>query len=170
MTAVSAGGGTLGMAVLATLAVAVLLRSGRRGEAATVAVAAAGAGGLVVAFKHLYGRARPPVADRLVVETTASLPSGHALGSTVVLGIVAVVVGLHVRKRAVRVGLAGLAAALAVTIGLSRLYLGVHWATDVVTGWLLGGAWLAACTTALLLARTPAGTQRSCSPAAGPTS
>jgi undecaprenyl-diphosphatase len=55
-----------------------------------------------------------------------------------------------------RAGVVGLAVVLIAAIGLSRIYLGVHWITDVLTGWLLGGAWLAVCSTALLLARTPA--------------
>jgi undecaprenyl-diphosphatase len=144
------------MAVTAAMAVALLLRSRRHVEAVTVAVAALGAGALVVGFKHLYGRARPPVTDQLVVQTNASLPSGHALGSMVVLGVLAVVGVLHIQRPAIRAGVVGLAVVLIAAIGLSRIYLGVHWITDVLTGWLLGGAWLAVCSTALLLARTPA--------------
>jgi MYXO-CTERM domain-containing protein len=151
MTAVSAAGGTAGMAVLALIGAGLLWRLRRRAEAGIVIGAAVGAGLLVEGFKHLYGRARPPAIDRLTVETNFSLPSGHALGSMVVLGVLAAVaVGLS-RRLAVAAGAVALTIAAIVTIGVSRLYLGVHWVTDVLTGWLLGGAWLALCVTTLVL-------------------
>jgi membrane-associated phospholipid phosphatase len=154
MRAVSTAGGTAGMAVLALTGAGLLWRARRRAAAAVVIVAAAGAGILVEGFKHLYGRSRPPVEDRLTTEGTFSLPSGHALGSMVVLGVLAAVVVL-VGRRAAKVGAVTLAAAGIAVIGVSRLYLGVHWVTDVLTGWLLGGAWLTACVTALTLLETP---------------
>jgi len=151
MTAISDVGGTAGMTVLAAIAVLVLWIARRRVEATTVAVAAIGAGVLVTGFKNLYDRGRPPLVDRLVVETNASLPSGHALGSVVVLGVLATVVVLGTRRSAVQVGAVAPAAVGTAAIGISRLYLGVHWITDVLTGWLLGGAWLAVCVTVLMM-------------------
>ncbi len=151
LTAVSTVGGTAGMAVLALVGAALLWRIRRRADAGIVLGAAAGAGALVEGFKHLYGRARPPVVDQLTVETSFSLPSGHALGSTVVLGVLAAVTVLLVRRLAVQACAIALAVAGIVTIGVSRLYLGVHWVTDVGTGWLLGASWLALCVTALVL-------------------
>lgn len=153
MTAVTTVGGTVGMTVVAVVGILVLWRAGHRPEAATVAVAAGGAGVLVTVFKNFYGRARPPVADHLVVETNAALPSGHALGSAVVLGVLAASVLLLVSRTVVRVMAVGGAVLAIGVIGVSRLYLGVHWITDVLTGWLLGGAWLAACVTVLLVVR-----------------
>lgn len=148
MKAVSTVGGTAGMTVLAVIAAGLLWRSRRRATAVVVLVAAAGAGLLVTGFKHLYMRSRPPVVDRLTTENSFSLPSGHALGSMVVLGVLAAVVVLAGRG-AVRVGAVILAATAIAVIAASRLYLGVHWTTDVLTGWLLGGAWLTVCVTAL---------------------
>lgn len=153
MTAVSAAGGTAGMAVLALIGAGLLWRMRRRAEAGIVIGAAVGAGLLVQGFKHLYGRARPPVIDRLTAATNFALPSGHALGSIVVLGVLAAVAVLLSRWFAVQAGAIVLAIAGIVAIGVSRLYLGVHWVTDVLTGWLLGGAWLALCVTALMLIR-----------------
>ncbi len=153
MTAVSTVGGTVGMAALAVLGASMLWLTRRRAEAGVVLVATAGAGVLVTGFKHLYDRARPPVVDRLLVETNAALPSGHALGSTVVLGVLAAVVVIIARRTAVQAAAVAVAVAGIVTIGVSRLYLGVHWTTDVLTGWTLGGAWLALCVTALVLIR-----------------
>jgi membrane-associated phospholipid phosphatase len=150
MRAVSVVGGTVGVAVLALVAAALLWRAGRHAAAVVVIIAAAGAGILVEVFKHLYGRSRPPAVDRLTTENTFSLPSGHALGSMVVLGVLAAVVVLRGRRPG-QVGAVTLAVAGVAVIAMSRLYLGVHWITDVVTGWLLGGAWLAACVTALAL-------------------
>jgi membrane-associated phospholipid phosphatase len=141
------------MAVLALIAAGLLWRARRRAPAVVVITAAAGAGILVEGFKHLYGRNRPPVVDRLTSESTFSLPSGHALGSMVVLGVLAAVAVLAGR-RAAQVGAVTLAAVGITVIAASRLYLGVHWITDVLTGWLLGGAWLAACITALILLET----------------
>jgi membrane-associated phospholipid phosphatase len=153
MEAVSSAGGLVGMDVLAAVAAVMLLRRGLRGEAVVVVVAAAGAQGLADVFKLLYERARPPAADQLVVITSYALPSGHSLGSVVVLGVVAAVVVLLARGRAVRAGVVGVAAAAVLLIGVSRLYLGVHWPTDVASGYLLGGAWLALCVGALLVLR-----------------
>ncbi|WFG42333.1 phosphatase PAP2 family protein [Pseudonocardia alni] len=150
MEAVSRYGGTNGTLLLAAAAVAVLLVTRRWWDALAVAVATGGVAVLVPTFKDLYGRTRPPVATQLVVEPDLSLPSGHALGAIVVIGIIAVVLGRAVRSTGWRVVLGAVAAAAVLTISLSRLYLGVHWVTDVATSWTLGGAWLAVVVTGLM--------------------
>ncbi len=151
MAAVSTVGNTVGMALLALLGALVLWRLRRGAEAAVVVIAALGASLLVTGFKNLYDRARPPVAEQLTMQSNGALPSGHSLGSMVVLGVLAAVVVVLVQRPALQ-ALAVLAAVAGiVTIGISRLYLGVHWMTDVLTGWMLGGAWLAICVTALVL-------------------
>jgi membrane-associated phospholipid phosphatase len=149
MKAVSITCDTPGMAVLAIVAAVLLWRGRRRPEAAIVLAAAVGASLLISGFKRLYGRVRPPAAERLMTETNPALPSGHALGSIVVLGVLAAVVVLVTRRALLRISAVATATVGLVVIGVSRLYLGVHWLTDVVTGWFLGGAWLAVCVTAL---------------------
>lgn len=145
-------GGTVGMLGLAAAAVALVLAH-RRWEALVVVVTATGGELLTDALKDLYQRPRPPDLTRLTVATSYSLPSGHSLVSVVALGIMAAV-GVHLLHRtSARVAVVGFAGVLAVAIGVSRLYLGVHWLTDVLDGWLLGGTWLALCTAAL--ARAP---------------
>ncbi len=149
MKAISVTCDVPGMAVLAIVAAVLLWRSRRRPQAAVVLAAAVGAALLIDGFKRLYDRVRPPAAERLMTETNPALPSGHALGSIVVLGVLAAVVVLITRRAVLRVAAPTTAALGVVVIGASRLYLGVHWLTDVVTGWFLGGAWLAVCVTAL---------------------
>jgi undecaprenyl-diphosphatase len=149
MKAVTLAGDIPQMAVLAAVVAGLLWRARRGPEAAVVLGSAVGAWLLIAGFKDLYGRVRPPVAERLMVETNPALPSGHALGSIVVLGVLAAVVVLTTRRVALRAGAVALAVVGVLVIGVSRLYLGVHWFTDVVTGWLLGGAWLAMCVTVL---------------------
>lgn len=144
-------GGTAAMTVLTVVAVGVLLYLRRAAQAAVVAVTAAGGGLLVLGFKNLYGRDRPALAEQVLPYQGHSLPSGHALGSTVVLGVVAAVLYPALLGWWARLALVASAAVLALLIGVSRLYLAAHWLTDVLTGWLLGGAWLTAGITALVL-------------------
>jgi membrane-associated phospholipid phosphatase len=151
MVEISNMGGTAGMTVLTVLGVGVLGWKSRYRDAVVVAVAGAVAGPLVNGFKHLYAREHPPAATQLIFEPTYALPSGHALSSTVVVGILAVVTVRALRSTAYRVLVVCAAVAVVVAIGVSRLYLGVHWLTDVLAGWFLGGAWLSLCVAALLL-------------------
>lgn len=153
MTEASAAGGTAGMTVLAVAAATVLWRRRRPAEAVVTLVAAVGAALLVVGFKNLYGRARPPLALQLVRPTSLSLPSGHAVGSIVVLGVIAAILAVPACTRARRVLVILPVSAAVALIGFSRLYLGVHWLTDVLAGWLLGGAWLALCLAVLAALR-----------------
>jgi undecaprenyl-diphosphatase len=87
-----------------------------------------------------------------MLETNQSFPSGHALASAAVLGVLALVLIPRRPCRVPRILLVAIAAAAAAMIGLSRLYLGVHWASDVVGGWLIGAMWLAVCLTAARVA------------------
>lgn len=96
-------------------------------------------------LKRVFGRERPPVEDRLIDVNGLSFPSGHAMMSTVIIGLsVVIVYQLYPSVRA-KPGVLALAPVLIALIGLSRVYLGVHWMSDVLFGWLLGVLWLALC-------------------------
>ena len=99
-----------------------------------------------------YGRPRPPAAEQLIPEAGFSLPSGHTMDATVVLGVLALVLVARTASRRLRAAIIAAATVTITAAGAGRVYLGVHWATDVVTGWLLGAAWVALCAVVLLLA------------------
>jgi len=113
----------------------------------------------VTALKPLVNRARPPLALHLVTEGEPSFPSGHSTDSTALYLAVGLLLAVIVFRRPVArvlvVALCGLVAAL---VGVSRLILGVHWPTDVLVGWSLGGL-IALVVTTLVLA-LPAPTPR----------
>jgi membrane-associated phospholipid phosphatase len=137
-------GSTLAMAVLAVLVGAFCWWRGRRADAVLAVVAMGTASLVFTVLKRVLDRARPPTSDRLVAVGNESLPSGHATMSVVVIGTVVVLVwaGLGV---AARVAAVLAAAAWVGAVGATRVYLGVHWFSDVIAGWLLGAAWLAVC-------------------------
>lgn len=110
------------------------------------AVAVGGALAMTVVGKRVVGRLRPPLSDAVPpYETSFSFPSGHSLNSVVISGILAYLVIRHLWNRPVWVRwLVGVLFGLyAATMGLSRVYLGHHWWTDVLGAWALGLAWLA---------------------------
>ncbi len=136
-------GGKIGMPIIALLTVLVLARVWRtRTPIIVMLVATAGSIALTVTGKGLTARARPPATEAVPpLETSPSFPSGHTLNATVVAAILGYLVLLYVvRLRARVLALVGLAA-FAVLIGISRVYLGHHWLTDVIAGWAVGAAW-----------------------------
>lgn len=118
--------------------------------------ALAGAGLLDGVLKLVIRRPRPPYAAAFLTQFSWSFPSGHAMGSLVgygMLAYVAVVFWVHSRRGQVAVVLgAGL---MILAVGLSRLYLGVHYFSDVVAGYAAGLLWLSACISGLEIARSP---------------
>lgn len=127
--------------LVACLAVWLVWRRREWRTAVALVVVEAGA---VIAYqvtKALIGRPRPPLALRLVHVTGFSFPSGHATESLAVWGAIAVALAATRSLRArVLFGLG--TSVLVLLIGASRIYLGVHWWTDVVGGYALGGLWL----------------------------
>ena len=98
---------------------------------------------MTVAGKSAVGRTRPALIDAVPpYESSASFPSGHSLNAVVVAGVLAYLLIRRQRTARGRVGTLVLAATFAATIGLSRVYLGHHWLTDVLVAWTLGLAWL----------------------------
>ena len=85
---------------------------------------------------------RPPVTFWLVPVGGFSFPSGHAAASALLAGTLIWLVGRAGVRRSIRLTLNGLLGAWALLVGLTRLYLGVHWITDIVGSWLLAAAWL----------------------------
>lgn len=114
----------------------------KRYGAALYAVLAVGSGALLSqTLKQYYARPRPDLVAHLDVVHTASFPSGHALVTTVAyLTLAAIVIGFLDSKRA-RTYVLTMAVLISALVGLSRVYLGVHWPSDVAAGWALGAAW-----------------------------
>ncbi|MEU1981325.1 phosphatase PAP2 family protein [Nocardia sp. NPDC019395] len=137
-TVITHAGGSLMMWVLALLACGLLAWRRETGDLALVAGVGLSSAVLVRVFKHLVGRPRPPVGDRLVEVGEPAFPSGHSAGAAAVVGVLAVLFYLRSRHR-IAARICGVCAVLFVTsVGLSRIYLGVHWTTDVLAGWALG--------------------------------
>ncbi len=131
--------------LLAPLAVLVAL-VGRRWSAA-VFIFLAGSTGMLVgeAIKPLAARPRPTADLVRVQETPESygFPSSTAFFAVVFLGMVGYLVWLGQPRRPVAIVTFGILLVMLFSSGLSRVYVGAHWATDILGGWLLGGAWLA---------------------------
>jgi undecaprenyl-diphosphatase len=112
-----------------------------------------GAAFLNASLKALFQRPRPAGAAELLQSASWSFPSGHALTSLVGYGMVAYLAVLHVRSPALRTVIIVLAIVLVSAIGVSRLYLGVHYFTDVIGGYAAGAVWLSVCVSGLEIAR-----------------
>lgn len=109
------------------------------------AIAAGGSLAMTVVGKRAVGRVRPPLELSIPPhELSASFPSGHSLNAVVIAGILCYLVLLHLdgRRPLARTLWVILFSAYAMSMGLSRVYLGHHWLTDVLAAWLLGLAWL----------------------------
>ena len=89
--------------------------------------------------KRVVARERPDLLDPLVIEPGYSFPSGHSILGMVAWGVMAVLVSRSRLPRPVRMVVIGLLATIVVLIGVSRVYLGVHYPTDVLAGWVAGG-------------------------------
>ena len=133
---------------ITVVGVGVLLTRHRGRSAAYLAVAVAGASLLSTLAKHVIGRDRPPVPVRLAHVVSSSFPSGHATQATATYAALAVVACVSIQERRARAAIWGAAIVAVALVGVSRVYLGVHWATDVVGGWILGACWTAGLTTA----------------------
>jgi len=117
----------------------------RRTEAAIMVVATLGALGLELLLKGWYDRLRPDLVPHATRVFSASFPSGHATMSAVVFLIIGALLASSQPEPRIKFYIASLAVLLTVLVGVSRVYLGVHWPTDVLAGWTLGAAWAAIC-------------------------
>lgn len=135
------GSARVWLVALAAALIALWLKRERRAALGLAAVMA-GATVLDNGLKLLVHRVRPE-AFYGVLPDTYSFPSGHALFSLCFYGALAVILMSHVRRTGMRLVIWTGAGVLVLCIGLSRIYLGVHYPSDVVAGFLAGGAWLA---------------------------
>jgi undecaprenyl-diphosphatase len=135
------GGVEIPLSLLLSLRLAMI---GRRSEAAGYASAALSGWALYGLLKYLFQRARPHVIPRLMRGGGGwyAFPSGHAMLAPLVFGLGALIWSAP-WPRATRLALLGAAALLSLLIAFSRVYLGVHWPSDVIGGLLVGTGWAA---------------------------
>jgi undecaprenyl-diphosphatase len=131
------------IAVAVTGALVWGVRAGRWGRVAVLVAGLAGAmiGSQIV--KYLVDRPRPPAAGMQSIDG-AAFPSGHTWQAVALYGVVLVVILGFEARGTTRALLISVAALAAFAVGVSRVFLGAHWPTDVLGGWLLGALWVAA--------------------------
>lgn len=100
-------------------------------------------------LKHLFDRPRPQLFAWGTHALTTSFPSGHAMSAAAVYGTVALIAARLTRRRGVRAAVYGVCALLVALVAFSRLYLGVHYPSDVAAGLVVGAAWAGCCAAAL---------------------
>jgi undecaprenyl-diphosphatase len=136
------------IAIIVTIAIVVvgfLLMQKRALQAGLLVVALSGGLALSETMKFVFERTRPPEIYHAAGALNASFPSGHALLSTVFYLTLGAMLARIAPRRREKIYVLGVALTLAMLIGATRIYLGVHWASDVFAGWSLGAAWAMAC-------------------------
>lgn len=133
----------LTIVIVATLAYLWMARQGR--VALFVLAAAGGALFWIVTLKLGIARPRPELVPHYMAATSPSFPSGHSTAAAAIYLTLGALLARFQTRRRLRAFFIGLAVVLTVLVGLSRVYLGVHWPSDVVAGWTLGGGWAVAC-------------------------
>ena len=145
MVDVTALGGVTTLMLLTAIIAGYLLVVRKYATAGFLAAAVLGGTLLETLLKHLFQRARPEVVTHLVDVHTASFPSGHATKSAIVYLTLGALLARASTSKRERVYVLAVAILLTLCIGMSRVYLGVHWPSDVVAGWMVGSAWALLC-------------------------
>ena len=110
-----------------------------------VAIAACGGGLLSTAMKYLFARGRPDVVPHLVAVASPSFPSGHSMLVAVIYLTLGSLLARFAARRRSKAYCLTVAIVLTLLVGVSRIYLGVHYPTDVLAGWCAGFAWALLC-------------------------
>lgn len=160
MMQITALGGRTNLTLVTVLVGAYLVVAKRPATAAFLIGAVVGGVILSTLLKAAFDRPRPDIIMHLVAASSPSFPSGHALNSSVTYLTLGALLAKAERSRMVRIYVVSTAILLTVLIGCSRIYLGVHWPTDILAGWCVGSAWALACSLAadyVQLRRSPRG-------------
>lgn len=141
MSDITALGGYAVLTLLVVLSAFYLILQ-RRAGVAVLMVCAVVSGTMVVAvFKAIFDRDRPDIVDHLTHATSSSFPSGHASAAALTYLTLGLLIASAQERQRARVFIVTTALLIAVLVGFSRVYLGVHWPSDVVAGWGFGAAW-----------------------------
>jgi undecaprenyl-diphosphatase len=142
---VSALGGVSLLGIVTAIALGFLILDGK----AHMALFAGGSvvGGMVVSvlLKDVFQRPRPEILPHVAYAANSSFPSGHSMMSAVTYLTLAALLARSQERRRIKAYFLLLAALLTFLVGLSRVYLGVHWPTDVLAGWMAGAVWAMLC-------------------------
>jgi undecaprenyl-diphosphatase len=138
--------GSTGVLTLMVLTIAGFLAMTRKGYAAFFVLVSV-IGGVLISqsMKWAYARPRPELVPHGAEVYTASFPSGHSMMAAVVYLTLGALLARTLADRAVKIYVLAVAVFATILVGVSRVYLGVHWPTDVLAGWALGAAWALIC-------------------------
>jgi membrane-associated phospholipid phosphatase len=141
-------GGSVGLGVIVTVVAAILFSRKERASAIFVVVTVGTGALLNLGLKMIFARVRPDLASAISVAQGYSFPSGHAMGSFITFGALAYIVLRQSWPWGAKSACLAIAMTMVVLVGLSRVYLGVHWASDIAGGWSAGTVWLVSAVTA----------------------
>ncbi|GJE71340.1 phosphatase PAP2 family protein [Methylorubrum podarium] len=145
MRDITGWGSVVTIVFLTAAAVIYLALAGRQRVAVFVLAAVGGGEAVSTVLKLFYHRPRPDLVPHGMEVFTASFPSGHAMMSAIAYLTLATLLARVERRRSVKALLLALGIVMTVMVGISRVYLGVHWPSDVLAGWCVGAAWAALC-------------------------
>jgi undecaprenyl-diphosphatase len=140
------GLGSNAIIILIALAATGFVLIERKRGLALLMLAAVG-GGMILnnLLKFAFDRARPDLVAHTVEVSTTSFPSGHAMLSAIAYLTLGALLARTQNRGAARIFILALGIAMTAVVGVSRVYLGVHWPSDVIAGWCAGGAWALIC-------------------------
>ncbi len=141
MIDITALGGVTVLAIVTALATGYLMARRRTAMGLFVAGAIVSGGAMSTLLKLIFARQRPDLVPHLIDVRSLSFPSGHAMNSAIVYLTLGALLARVEKRASVRVYLLSAAITLTLIIGFSRVYLGVHWPSDVIAGWCVGATW-----------------------------
>ncbi|MEI7028092.1 bifunctional DedA family/phosphatase PAP2 family protein [Paenibacillus sp. y28] len=144
MKAVTFIGSTMGITIWTILSVLLMIWQRKRWEALFLIVAMGGCAGFNQLLKNIFQRERPTL-HRLIEETGYSFPSGHSMGAIVFFGMICMLLVMFLRSPIAKAVIVFVSICFILGIGISRVYLGVHYPSDIIAGYCAGGAWLTIC-------------------------
>lgn len=145
MRDVTALGSSVVLVTMTLIILGQLWLSRRYRVALLIAVATAGGQGLNAILKHTFARERPDATLHLVEVRSPSFPSGHTMAASIFYLTIGALLARTMKRKREKLYLMMCAVILTVAVGFSRVYLGVHYPTDVLAGWSAGAAWAILC-------------------------